>query len=50
MLFRSGVEGFREFSHARSIYKQPKIDVAKLGGFKPPYGPATEKAVKTMMK
>ncbi len=45
-----GVEGFREFSHTRSIYTQPKIDVAKLGGFKPPYGPATEKAVKTMMK
>ncbi|MCH2495726.1 MAG: coniferyl aldehyde dehydrogenase [Erythrobacter sp.] len=45
-----GVEGFREFSHARSIYTQPKIDVAKLGGFKPPYGAATEKAVKTMMK
>ncbi|MBY6128822.1 coniferyl aldehyde dehydrogenase [Qipengyuania aquimaris] len=45
-----GVEGFREFSHARSVYTQPKIDVAKLGGFKPPYGSATEKAVKTMMK
>jgi coniferyl-aldehyde dehydrogenase len=45
-----GVEGFREFSHARSVYTQPKIDVAKLGGFKPPYGPATEKAIKTMMK
>ena len=45
-----GVEGFREFSHARSFYTQPKIDVAKLGGFKPPYGPATEKAVKSMMK
>ncbi len=45
-----GVEGFREFSHARSVYTQPKIDVAKLGGFKPPYGPATDKAVKMMMK
>ncbi len=45
-----GIEGFREFSHARSVYTQPKIDVAKLGGFKPPYGGATEKAVKTMMK
>lgn len=45
-----GVEGFREFSHARSVYTQPKIDVAKLGGFKPPYGPATAKAIKTMMK
>ncbi|MEZ5682340.1 MAG: coniferyl aldehyde dehydrogenase [Erythrobacter sp.] len=45
-----GVEGFREFSHARSVYSQPKIDIAKLGGFKPPYGAATEKAIKTMMK
>lgn len=45
-----GVEGFREFSHARSVYTQPKIDVAKLGGFKPPYGAATAKAIKTMMK
>ncbi|ANY20749.1 Coniferyl aldehyde dehydrogenase [Tsuneonella dongtanensis] len=45
-----GVEGFREFSHARSVYTQPKIDVAKLGGFKPPYGSATDKAIKTMMK
>lgn len=45
-----GPEGFREFSHARSVYTQPKIDVAKLGGFKPPYGKATEKALKTMVK
>ena len=45
-----GVEGFREFSHARSVYTQPKIDIAKLGGFKPPYGAATAKAIKGMMK
>ncbi|WP_432200376.1 coniferyl aldehyde dehydrogenase [Erythrobacter sp. W53] len=45
-----GIEGFREFSHARSVYTQPKIDVAKLGGFKPPYGAATVKAVKGLMK
>ena len=44
------VEGFREFSHARSVYHQPKIDVAKLGGFKPPYGAATRKAAANMMK
>lgn len=44
------IEGFREFSHARAVYHQPKIDIAKLGGFKPPYGKATEKAVATMMK
>lgn len=45
-----GIEGFREFSHARSVYTQPKIDVAKLGGFKPPYGKASEKAAKMLMK
>ncbi|MFN2100575.1 coniferyl aldehyde dehydrogenase [Altererythrobacter sp. MF3-039] len=45
-----GVEGFREFSHARSVYTQPKIDVAGLGGFKPPYGEKTDKALKAMMK
>ncbi len=44
------IEGFREFSHARSVYHQPKIDVAKLGGFKPPYGKATRKAAAQMMK
>ncbi|WFL77156.1 coniferyl aldehyde dehydrogenase [Altererythrobacter arenosus] len=44
------IEGFKEFSHARAVYHQPKIDIAKLGGFKPPYGKATEKAVATMMK
>ncbi len=44
------VEGFREFSHARAVYHQPKIDIAKLGGFKPPYGKATEKAAAQMMK
>lgn len=32
-----GIEGFREFSHARSVYTQAKVDVAKLGGLKPPY-------------
>ena len=44
------IEGFREFSHARAVYHQPKIDIAKLGGFKPPYGKATDKAIAQMMK
>ncbi|MFN4112350.1 MAG: coniferyl aldehyde dehydrogenase [Sphingomonadaceae bacterium] len=44
------IEGFREFSHARAVYHQPRIDIAKLGGFKPPYGKATDKAIATMMK
>ena len=45
-----GPEGFREFSHARSVYTQPKIDVAKLAGFKPPYGESSKKAIAKMMK
>ncbi len=45
-----GIEGFREFSHARSTYTQPKIDIAKLGGFKPPYGDKTAKAAANLMK
>ncbi|TKD50137.1 coniferyl aldehyde dehydrogenase [Sphingomonas baiyangensis] len=45
-----GEAGFRTFSHARSIYKQPRIDVAKLGGLKPPYGAAIRKAVARQMK
>ncbi len=38
------IEGFREFSHARAVYHQPKIDVAKLAKMKPPYGKAKEEA------
>jgi coniferyl-aldehyde dehydrogenase len=44
------IEGFREFSHARSVYHQPRIDIAKLGGFKPPYGKGAAKAAANMMK
>lgn len=45
-----GEAGFRTFSHARSIYRQPRIDVAKLAGLKPPYGAATRKAIARQMK
>jgi coniferyl-aldehyde dehydrogenase len=40
-----GEAGFRTFSHAKSIYRQSKFNVAKLGGMLPPYGPATEKTI-----
>lgn len=40
-----GFDGFRAFSHAKAVYRQPRIDVAKLAGFKPPYGAATRKAI-----
>jgi coniferyl-aldehyde dehydrogenase len=40
-----GRDGFRTFSHAKSVYRQSKLDVAKLAGLKPPYGAATRKSV-----
>jgi coniferyl-aldehyde dehydrogenase len=40
-----GHDGFKTFSHAKSVYHQPKINVAKLGGFMPPYGAATQKTI-----
>lgn len=45
-----GEVGFQTFSHARSIYKQPKIDVAGLGGVKPPYGKRTRATVARQIK
>jgi coniferyl-aldehyde dehydrogenase len=45
-----GPEGFKEFSHARSVYTQTKVDVAGLAGFKPPYGKKTEKALSSQIK
>jgi coniferyl-aldehyde dehydrogenase len=45
-----GEAGFRTFSHARSVYRQPRIDVAGLAGMKPPYGKATRATVRRQMK
>lgn len=33
-----GRDGFRTFSHAKSVFRQSRIDVAGLAGLKPPYG------------
>ncbi|MEP5763610.1 MAG: coniferyl aldehyde dehydrogenase [Halieaceae bacterium] len=45
-----GHDGFKTFSHAKSIYKQTKFDVAGLGGMRPPYGKNTEKTIKMQTK
>lgn len=45
-----GPEGFREFSHARSIYTQPKIDVAGLAGLKPPYGERAQRVLRMLAR
>jgi len=38
-----GYDGFKEFSHAKSIYKQTKINLNKLAGLVPPYKSKSEK-------
>ena len=40
-----GIDGFRTFSHARAIYRQPGLDVAGKIGFKPPYGKSTDRTL-----
>lgn len=38
-----GIEGFRAFSHARAVYRQPRWPVAAMAGLKPPYGAAARR-------
>ncbi|WP_242182215.1 coniferyl aldehyde dehydrogenase [Sphingomonas sp. CARO-RG-8B-R24-01] len=45
-----GFDGFKTFSHAKAVFKQAKLDVAKLAGLKPPYGKATMASVRRQMK
>jgi coniferyl-aldehyde dehydrogenase len=45
-----GLSGFKNFSHAKSVYRQANINVAKLGGMLPPYGKATESTIKMQLK
>jgi coniferyl-aldehyde dehydrogenase len=45
-----GADGFKAFSHAKAIYTQPKLDLAGLAGFKPPYGAKTRKALARELK
>ncbi|MEM1141915.1 MAG: coniferyl aldehyde dehydrogenase [Pseudomonadota bacterium] len=45
-----GEDGFKNFSHAKAVYRQSKFNVAKLAGLLPPYGSATEKSIKMQTK
>jgi coniferyl-aldehyde dehydrogenase len=44
-----GRDGFKTFSHAKSIFTQSKIDLAGLVGLRPPYGEKIEKLLKTQI-
>jgi coniferyl-aldehyde dehydrogenase len=43
-----GHEGFLTFSHAKSIFRQSKIDLTKLAGMVPPYGEKCDKQLDKM--
>ena len=45
-----GPEGFKTFSHARAVFRQPKLDITKLAGLRPPYGPAIRRTIAQGMK
>jgi coniferyl-aldehyde dehydrogenase len=45
-----GQDGFKTFSHMRAVYRQPGMDIAGLGGFKPPYGKASHKTIARELK
>jgi len=45
-----GRDGFRTFSHAKSVYKQARINPAKLIGLLPPYGDKLRKTLALQIK
>lgn len=45
-----GEEGFREFSHARSVYRQSPLDIMGIAGIRPPYGKKLRQTIKREMK
>jgi coniferyl-aldehyde dehydrogenase len=45
-----GFDGFRTFSHARAVYKEGWVNLAKLGGTLPPYGQKLDKMLSSQIK
>jgi len=45
-----GIDGFRQFSHAKSVYSQTRIDVMKLAGMAPPWGEKFTAAMRGQIK
>jgi len=45
-----GYDGFREFSHRKSIYSQLKKDIGPLVAMRPPYGPGFRKTMMGQIK
>ncbi|WP_346839437.1 coniferyl aldehyde dehydrogenase [Microbulbifer sp. SAOS-129_SWC] len=45
-----GFDGFRTFSHTKSIFRQSKLDIAAMTGMSPPFNDKTEKTIQQMLK
>lgn len=45
-----GIDGFRTFSHARSVFRQGLANVAKVFGTLPPYGDKIDKLIDSQIK
>ena len=45
-----GHDGFKRFSHAKSIFTQTKVPLAELGGMRPPYGKKLLNLVKAQIR
>ena len=45
-----GRDGFRTFSHARAVYREGFVDMAKLAGTLPPYGEKVAKLLASQIK
>lgn len=45
-----GFEGFKTFSHARSVFTSTKLNLQALGGMLPPYGEKADKTLKGLIK
>jgi coniferyl-aldehyde dehydrogenase len=43
-----GVDGFRTFSHARSVYKQSRFDISAM--LRPPYGKTIERLLSVKLR
>jgi coniferyl-aldehyde dehydrogenase len=45
-----GEHGFTQFSHARTVFRQTRLDVQGLVGLRPPYGPRAERVLKWFIR
>jgi len=45
-----GEHGFRRFSHARTVFRQTRLDVAGLIGLRPPYGERLRRSLQLLLR